>query len=395
MADESFTPARAEKVAQILEQFESDGKVSIDTSFYAYLWLADDGRIEELVGGDRALTQFTPANLRAISTSVNQWLQKGELSRAGTPSTVPTSGFAQAIAGPAPKSPDLAQPLTPIMREGNSDIFAQPVTPIKRKRDSDISGGGSSERPPQKVLKLQASPTGQRKSATQLTKQRDGNRCILQKTPSFDVRPIFPFSMRVYDESFWATLRMFWSAKDQRMERCRLRRGRHGDPAEPGLLKSSGGSTARDRKFALKYVPNSLSSDETSMELGFHWLNCRPSAGQITMAEAARQPSLAIHQLWTDGLYNYENGPVHGSNYHSGQVTRLTTSDPKSMPLPYPSIIDLQWHLNRVAALSGADPEDLDDDWDQDERELLENDPMYQDPLEQDLLDLEQSEESQ
>lgn len=62
-------------------------------------------------------------------------------------------------------------------------------------------------------------------------------------------------------------------------------------------------------------------------------------------------------------LWNHETlKPIE-----SGHEIHLTTTDPKNLPLPSWEILEMQWHLNRVLAISGAaDVEDSDDDYDDD-----------------------------
>lgn len=39
---------------------------------------------------------------------------------------------------------------------------------------------------------------------------------------------------------------------------------------------------------------------------------------------------------------------------YSGELVTLTTRDPVAMPLPSFELLEMQWMLNRIAALSGA-----------------------------------------
>ena len=62
--------------------------------------------------------------------------------------------------------------------------------------------------------------------------------------------------------------------------------------------------------------------------------------------------------------------PYTNKRIHSGDEIYLETSDPKRLPLPDLRLLEMQWILHRVTALSGAaEPrddfgEDTDDDWD-------------------------------
>ena len=51
-------------------------------------------------------------------------------------------------------------------------------------------------------------------------------------------------------------------------------------------------------------------------------------------------------------------------NVASGTVFTLTTEDPKEFPLPSRPLLEMQWLLHRVAAMSGAAEAQDDSDWD-------------------------------
>jgi hypothetical protein len=53
------------------------------------------------------------------------------------------------------------------------------------------------------------------------------------------------------------------------------------------------------------------------------------------------------------GTYK-ENGEPEYRAVVSGDVFTLTTHDPERLPLPSWPLLEMQWHLQRIAAMSGA-----------------------------------------
>ncbi|KAK2748364.1 hypothetical protein FQN57_001024 [Myotisia sp. PD_48] len=166
-----------------------------------------------------------------------------------------------------------------------------------------------------------------------LTETRDQRACVLEKQTIYDVVPVISFSLEGSpDELLWSTLRIFL---------CREK-------------------VARKAAFGLKFI--SMAADGTSIKLKFHWLK---SSSLQTSIKLTQQPSIEHPDGF--GLFSYEKGLDGQRRGHlrSGDVVRLTTDNVKERPLPNPSLIEMQWHLNRVAALSGT-AESVE--WHEDER---------------------------
>ena len=67
------------------------------------------------------------------------------------------------------------------------------------------------------------------------------------------------------------------------------------------------------------------------------------------------------------GTYK-EDGELEYRSIASGDVSSLTTDDPDKLPLPSWPLLEMQWHLRRIAGMSGAAEanEDLDHNIDDD-----------------------------
>ena len=102
--------------------------------------------------------------------------------------------------------------------------------------------------------------------------------------------------------------------------------------------------------FALK--PLELSSDRRKLDLQFFW---QPQA-KFKVDERVNlltEPSSSRGLNFVDkcGLSYDLNRPVP---IRSGDTFTLTTDDPESRPLPSIDLLDMQWVLQRVVAMSGA-----------------------------------------
>jgi len=99
--------------------------------------------------------------------------------------------------------------------------------------------------------------------------------------------------------------------------------------------------------FALK--PIQLSDDKKCLDVEFYWMpRCDSSAAVDILTSLGSLEGL-------DGgsgtkLFHFPTDqPIY-----SGQTFSLTTDDPETHPLPNPALLEMQWILQRVAAMSGA-----------------------------------------
>ncbi|KAF2184433.1 hypothetical protein K469DRAFT_709182, partial [Zopfia rhizophila CBS 207.26] len=122
--------------------------------------------------------------------------------------------------------------------------------------------------------------------------------------------------------------------------------------------------------FALK--PIRISDDKKRLDVQFFWLPSNPHVRGVDilqvplLPDSDQGPNLAR-------LINHETCEM----ISSGCEISLETDDPVSRPLPDFRILEMQWFLHRVTAMSGAaEPQDDfhdDDDSDDDIVEALQN----------------------
>lgn len=119
--------------------------------------------------------------------------------------------------------------------------------------------------------------------------------------------------------------------------------------------------------FALR--PISYNQNMTELEVGFHWQANQghqfddfipitklpvPSSGLTTTTDGrGRKYNLVIDELETIKMMK------------TGDRFIITTDDPKNLPLPSMELLELLWHLQRIASISAAGGDeklDVDDD---------------------------------
>jgi len=110
--------------------------------------------------------------------------------------------------------------------------------------------------------------------------------------------------------------------------------------------------------FALK--PKEISNDKKTLKVEFYWL---PRYSHSHQVDILRTPSIPKHSdgiTGEVGLWNIQTG----EKIRSGDVICFETNDPENLPLPDFRLLEMQWILHRVSALSGA--AELGDDFNED-----------------------------
>jgi hypothetical protein len=108
--------------------------------------------------------------------------------------------------------------------------------------------------------------------------------------------------------------------------------------------------------------PIELSDDRGTLKVEFHWFG---------KYDFTRKVSLEAPPIVPKGL---DSGPGNARLWdcltlemiRSGDVLTFHTEDPNMYPLPSMDLLELQWAMQRVLALSGAAEardEDIDPDW--------------------------------
>lgn len=114
------------------------------------------------------------------------------------------------------------------------------------------------------------------------------------------------------------------------------------------------------------FRPLSVNSDKTEMELAFHWLpEAREKTWRYQLVPTIEHPYPEKPQGFKLGPREKDDGGVSIYYYPTDQVMpsgtkfKITTPDPVKLPLPSMKLLELKWHLSRIAAMQGA--ADVDD----------------------------------
>jgi hypothetical protein len=100
--------------------------------------------------------------------------------------------------------------------------------------------------------------------------------------------------------------------------------------------------------FALK--PIRLSDDKKRLDVQFFWLSSNPHVSSVKTSDV---PSLSANLDHGPGLTKLFDDKT-GAEIRSGSEISLKTDDPVSRPLPDFRLLEMQWFLHRVTAISGA-----------------------------------------
>lgn len=114
--------------------------------------------------------------------------------------------------------------------------------------------------------------------------------------------------------------------------------------------------------------PISVNQDQTQMQIAFHWLPLQKELGNINQKDKVS----ILQNPFQDPQYRPVKTP--GDNYQvfahdnetsalisSGHIFTVKTDNKDERPLPSFDLLELRWHLSRIAAFQGAgDNEDGD-----------------------------------
>jgi hypothetical protein len=197
---------------------------------------------------------------------------------------------------------------------------------------------------------------------------------VLTGNATPEVAHIYPFSLLKSSSipdpqfTFWDMLKSFWS--DDRIQEWR--NAIFSNPKNPDqgveacsnliCLSPDAHKLWTNGYFALE--PIKLSDDKKCLDVKFHWIPRRRSTGRqpVFVDILSLPPSQDLDGI---KLYHFPTD----QRIYSGETISLTTEDPENLPLPHYGLLEMQWILQRVAAMSGA--ADIYDDFDNDD-----DDPM-------------------
>ncbi|KAK2801571.1 hypothetical protein FQN51_005278 [Onygenales sp. PD_10] len=100
--------------------------------------------------------------------------------------------------------------------------------------------------------------------------------------------------------------------------------------------------------FALK--PLDIAEDQKTMRVQFFWLRQYPRRPHQPMATRPELPASLDEDMKNLKLFDCETE----EKIHSGTILTMDTDYPVTKPLPSTALLEMQWILHRLTALSGA-----------------------------------------
>ena len=337
--DSEFTQ---ERVALVRRLDAATNLRTVDNANHALIWLSDLEVLREMV--ENAESSKTTArlvrrgfrNTPDVLKHLKSWLAR----RTGKQD-------ADRAADLAEHAPPSAPAPAPAPVSAESSKSPQTKSP-KRK-------GKKGESPsPTKIPRLADNVIGRSKPARDTVQARDNDRCVVTKMGEpIQMCHIYPYALGKKPENereeFWSLLETFWAPDKIEKWKSKVLGPRGTETVENYLCLST---IVHDLwgKARLALEPVEVAEDGTSLTVRFWWLPGNKLVTNMPLCDPPCLPASLKGSPLNAKLWNCDTDqPIY-----SGQLVTLTTRDPVAMPLPSFELLNMQWMLNRIAALCGA-----------------------------------------
>ncbi|EFQ96759.1 hypothetical protein MGYG_08683 [Nannizzia gypsea CBS 118893] len=318
----------------------------VSSTSWAALWLADLEKLEALLHPSQ---RDRLHNLLKLTTNdiVTKWQQRdSSKSRSPSPSAAqsPLASPRGSPSQPAPLHRSAVERQVGLQRDDHEDERSKEPTPQPTSQPAT---------PP---AKRQRRGSGRLISASMQCRSRDEYRCLITKSlDPVDAAHIFPHSMRGSlsttnkHYSFWSLLKLFWT--ERRISDWMAAAFLRGTTEVVENLLCFAPTIHRwHLKGLFGLQPIRRSEDGKEFTVKFYWLPLRKPAAKVHLLT---DPTIPEDLVGINKDYRAWN-VLTGEEIASGREIVLTTSDPDNLPLPSWDLLELQWTLQRLAALSGA-----------------------------------------
>jgi hypothetical protein len=180
---------------------------------------------------------------------------------------------------------------------------------------------------------------------------------VITNLPDVDVAHIYPLSLKegrssakneTYDQ-FWTSLDMFWS-EDLVAEWKERLAGPCGTELCENLLCLCPNAHRYWGACYFALQPLHLRDDRKELITRFYWLpKVTPHIVQVQ-----DKPSIPLHPYSKSLSICFKNADGSVREMSSGDLVIFQTKDPENLPLPSWDLLQMQWILNRIGAISGA-----------------------------------------
>ncbi|KAB8251112.1 hypothetical protein BDV35DRAFT_388501 [Aspergillus flavus] len=342
-ADELLDPERHELIMQLLHTIEEP---EIDSTAWACLWFADLSNIRRLLQKCGQCQDFCfTVRFGLQSESFNKMI-KTRAARSKNQLYAARSDEDLKEYCEDPEEPEIEEAPTKKRRRASSSQKPSEISRRSAEQGSEYSSAIAS-------------------SAT--CNERDNNTCVLTgfREP-LEVAHIYPYSIEQKEEDlkdFWMILRMFWPREKVETWKKQVS-GPAGTESCSNMMcmVNVAQNLWGKARFALK--PLSISEDQKVLKVQFYWL---PRHSYSREMPAIRTPSPFPGNLSSSTVNGQHSAKLFNiatdTKLCSGDIITFETNDPVGHPLPSMELLNMQWVLHRVLALSGvanATDEDLE-----------------------------------
>ncbi|GKZ38121.1 hypothetical protein AbraIFM66950_010091 [Aspergillus brasiliensis] len=347
-ADELLDPRRRDLITMLSHVMDVS---VIDSIGWACLWFADLSVIEALI---KAAEQFPLAfpnvagdslsNSERRTKAIRAWAVRAGSEDSGEPSEdeateTDESPTKKRRLNPDPRRTSKIPKWIGIQSAQRPLRASSSVTTSSSIRASSLSLGGSASR------------------AEKLCQERDDDTCILTGCSiPIEVAHIFPRSLGKKREEgfkhFWKALRCFWTPQQVEAWKEPVL-GPDGVETCSNLMCMTNLAQELWGKAVFALRPLSLSEDKRHLEVQFYWLpmnKYRRTMSVTAVPEPFPCNLSSTNDTYKTVLWNMATD----TRVCSGDILTFKTDDPVGHPLPSMELLDMQWILHRVLALSGA-----------------------------------------
>ncbi|EEA19615.1 conserved hypothetical protein [Talaromyces marneffei ATCC 18224] len=319
---EAHEPGRAELIKEIADILYWADDFTYSSALWAFLWLSDMSCLEKLkrrLAQDRIINEFCNLTIDVILP----WLGKEKTQLSGA-----TTHYGSAVSTPTEPGSRKRRKISGDTRQTAETKFPKDELRVSEQRKlSYVTGAVSSRR------------------------LRTGS--VLENSH------IYPDSMGPLEnrQAFWERLELFWpKEKVDQWRRILDTPEGTGSLVNTLTMNTLAHKAWGEALFALKHVKTSAREDK--IHLQFYWLKPQKDIPtSLTKDDFLKRPCLPSDECSGEDLLNFHNVKTL-QPIRSGDVITMGSYFPSVKPLPSKELIELQWYLHRIVALSAAATED-------------------------------------
>jgi hypothetical protein len=166
-----------------------------------------------------------------------------------------------------------------------------------------------------------------------------------------EVAHIYPYSMSSLPDhgTFWDLLRVFWSDERIQQWKAAVFTENRTEVCHNLITLAPHVHACWERAlFALK--PLDVAEDQKTMRVQFYWLRKYPRRQHHPITARPELPASLDGDMTDMKLFSCDTE----GKINSGTILTLRTDDPEIKPLPSIALLEMQWILHRLTALSSV-----------------------------------------